>query len=538
MKSILFWLHGLPMTETEPDIQQKVYAALTLHQAGKLKEARSEYRKLLRQYPDNADILHLNGMLLHQMGQTNLAIKNLTQAAALAPQNLEIHLNLFRVLATADNILELERILGILVELSPMDAFLLAQLGEVHVRQGRADEAEPYFRRSVDSNPETYDAWNGLGNILERRGEFGEAEDYYQKSIEIAPNRAEARYNLGNVLRQQNKVAESIEALRKALELDPEFKLAHVHLAFSLFMNGDFEAAWPEYEWRWKVPNFPTPERPFSQPKWDGERLDGKTILVHTEQGFGDTIQFARFTKTMADLGGDIILECAPGLTSLMESAPGVTKTLARGDALPAFDAHVPLLSIPGILSMEVGAIPKQVPYLQASVNKQKYWADRLKISGKLKVGITWQTSTEQLSSSFKSCPLQDYSALFEFDEVNWISLQKEIPASDLPLPTHLMDISGDLADFSDTAAVISELDLVISMDTAVAHLAGALGKPTWLLLSTAGDWRWMKDRSDSPWYPTMQIVRQVNFNDWNEIMMRIRPQIENLIVEKELKSA
>ena len=537
-KSISSWLHGLLMTKTEQDIQQEIYVALAFHQAGKLKEAKSEYRKLLRRYPDNADILHLSGTLAHQMGQMDAALKNLTRAATLAPQNLEIHLNLFRTLATQDKIPELEHTLHILVELSPKDANLLAQLGEILVRQDRADEAEPYFRRSVESNPETLDAWNGLGNILERRGEFADAEDCYLKSIEIEPNRAEARYNLGNVLRQQNKVEDSIKALSKAVELDPEFKLAHVHLAFSLFMNGDFEAAWPEYEWRWKIPNFPTPVRPFSQPKWQGERLDGKKILVHAEQGFGDSLQFARFTKDIADHGGDIILECAPGLTSLMESAPGVTETLARGDQLPAFDVHVPLLSIPGILSMGLDALPNQVPYLQVPVNKQEYWAGRLKSPDQLKIGITWQTSTEQLSSSFKSCPLQAYAALFGIEQVKWISLQKEIPDSDLPLPPDIMDISEDLADFSDTAAVISELDLVISMDTAVAHLTGALGKPVWLLLSTAGDWRWMKDRNDSPWYPTMQIFRQTNFNDWNEILTRIRPQIEKLIVDKALNSA
>jgi tetratricopeptide (TPR) repeat protein len=526
------------MTKTEPKIQQEIYAALALHKAGKLKEAKFEYRKLLRRYPNNADILHLNGTLLHQMGQMPAAIKNLTQATALAPQNREIHLSLFRSLAAADQIPELEQTLRTLIEFSPNDAYLLEQMGEILVRQDRADEAEPYFRRSVDSNPDTHAAWNGLGNILGQRGEFSDAEDCYLKSIEIQPTRAEARYNLGNALRQQNKVTDSIKALSKAIKLDPEFKLAHVHLAFSLFMNGDFEAAWPEYEWRWKIPNFPTPERPFSQPKWQGEHLNGKKILVHAEQGFGDTLQFARFTEIISNYGGEVILECAPSLTNLMKSAPDVAKTLARGDALPKFDVHVPLLSIPGILSMDLDAIPMQAPYLQSTVNKQEYWDDRLRFPDHLKIGITWQTSTEQLSSSFKSCPLQAYVPFFGMEQVKWISLQKEIPTSDLPLPPHLMDISNDLVDFTDTAAVISNLDLVISMDTAVAHLAGALGKPVWLLLSTAGDWRWMRDRSDSPWYPTMDIFRQAQFNDWNEIFIRIRPKIEKLIVDKGLKSA
>ena len=518
------------------NIQQEIYVALTLHKKGNLNKARQEYRKLIRRYPNNPDILHFYGTLLTQIGNTKAAIESLSEAARLAPQDLNIHLNLFRALAIADKVPELESTLRVLTDLSPNDAFILAQLGEVLVRQGRADEAEPFYSRAVKANPNTFDAWNGLGNILERRGDFSAAEDCYLKSIAIEPARPEIYYNLGNVLRQQNKVFESIKFLKKAIEIKPEFILAHVHLAFSLLMNTDYLAGWQEYEWRWKVPNFPTPQRSFTQQMWYGETIFGKKVLVHAEQGFGDTIQFARFTDVIAKRGGCIILECQPELVNIMKTLPNVNQVLARGEALPDFDLHAPLLSIPYICSIDRNEIAVSAPYLQASSEKRKLWSDRLGSSDRIKVGITWQTSIEQLSSSFKSCPLKAYGPLLENNQVEWISLQKEISESDRPNMGTLVNKSDDLNDFSDTAALISELDLVISMDTAVAHLAGALGKPVWLLISTAGDWRWLCDRDDSPWYPTMRIFRQKKFNDWNNLMEHISLQIKNLTTKKSQK--
>jgi tetratricopeptide (TPR) repeat protein len=532
MKSILSWLRGLPMTKTEPELQQAIYHALSLHEAGKLKEAKSTYRKLLRRHPDNPDILHLSGLLLRQMGQTDAAIDQLTRAASLVPESFDVHLHLFQALASAQKVPEIESTLRILEGISPNDAYILAQLGEVLVRQDQSGEAEPYFRRSLEEDPSTISAWNGLGTILERRGKFAEAEECFRKSIELEPDRAESHYNLGNVLRQQNQIENSINALIRAVTLDPEFKLAHVHLAFSLFMDGQYTAAWPEYEWRWKIPNFPTPERPFRQPKWSGEPLSGKRILVHAEQGFGDTIQFARFVENLVEQGGEVIIECPPALTNLMKSTSGVSQVLARGDALPEFDIHVPLLSIPGILSMDLNDIPKRTPYLHAPDHVQIAGLGQTDSPELLKIGITWQTSKDQLSSSFKSCPLQAYTPLFDLKHVTWISLQKEISETDQPLPSFLMDISQSLGDFADTAAAIEQLDLVISMDTAVAHLAGALGKPVWLLLSTAGDWRWMVDRDDSPWYPTMRIFRQTQFGNWESVFRQLVPILKDICVE------
>ena len=523
------------MTKDDLNIQQAIYAAIELHKNGHLKKARSKYQKLILRYPNNPDILNSYGVLLSQIGKTKAAIENLTKAASLAPQNLNIHLNLFQSLSVIDRVPELESTLRTLVDLSPNDAFLLSQLGEVLVRQDLTAEAELYFFRAVEVNPKTLSAWNGLGNILERRGEFANAEKCYLKSIAIDPTRPEVFYNLGNVLRQQNKLIDSINALKTAIELNPDFILAHVHLAFSLFMNSEFLPAWQEYEWRWKIPNFPTPDRLFAQPKWQGEELYGQKILVHSEQGFGDTIQFARFINILAKKGGTVIIECQPELEELLNSAPGVTETLARGDRLPEFDVHVPLLSIPGILTLGKNDIPNNTPSLQAPAKKRKYWSGQLRPGKKLKIGITWQTSAEQLSTSFKSCPLQAYEPLLKIGQVDWISLQKLFPEINQPIAANLKNISGGLHNFADTAAVISELDLVISMDTAVAHLAGALGKPVWLLLSTAGDWRWLKNCSDSPWYPNMKIFRQTEFNDWDGLIRRVLPHIKKVIIEKGL---
>jgi hypothetical protein len=298
-------------------------------------------------------------------------------------------------------------------------------------------------------------------------------------------------------------------------------------------MNSEFLPAWQEYEWRWKIPNFPTPERLFTQPKWQGEALCGQKILVHSEQGFGDTIQFARFTDILAKKGGRVTIECQPELKELLKSAPGVIETLARGDKLPEFDVHTPLLSIPGILALEKDEIPNDTPYLLAPADKRKYWSTKLTPGNRLKIGVTWKTGDKQLSASFKSCPLKAYEPLFKIDQVDWISLQKVIPEIDQPISKNLKDTSGGLKNFADTAAIISELDLIISMDTAVAHLAGALGKPIWLLLSTAGDWRWLKNVSDRPWYPNMKIFRQTKFNDWDGLIRRVLPHIKEIIKKR-----
>jgi len=515
------------MPSSTPEIQQEIYTALTLHQAGKLNEANSEYDNLLRRHPDNADILHFSGMLLHQMGQSSAAIERLTRAITFAQQNVEIHLNLSRVLVDTGRIPEQEKALRTVADLVPDDVNILLQLSQVLRQQSKRDEAESILRKCLKIDPGFVGARSNLGNIMEEKGSFHEAEECYRKCISFEPKYAEIFFNLGNSLRYQNKNGEAIEAFLKAIDLNPDFEIAHVHLAFSLFAIGDIQAAWPEYEWRWKVSNFPTPARSMDQPLWDGTPLNGKRVLVHSEQGFGDTLQFARFVACVADMGGTVLFETQRELTKLMETAPSVFQSLSRGDPLPEFDIHVPLISIPYVISTSWESLPLNIPYLRPDPVKSNDWAGRLEFPKLIKIGITWQSSKEQLSSSIKSCPLSAFAPLIKLQDIQWVSLQKEVPISDAPLPKELQDISDGLNDFSDTAAAIDQLDLVISVDTAVAHLAGALGKPVWLLLSTAGDWRWMVDREDSPWYPTMRIFRQTKLGDWNSVIDRLVPLIE-----------
>jgi Flp pilus assembly protein TadD len=521
------------MTKTESEIQQEIYVPLILHQAGKLEEAKSEYQNLLRLYPDNPDILHLSGVLLHQMGQLDIGLERLTRASVLAPQNIAIHTNLLRLYKALKHIPEQEGVLRTLTDLAPDDPNIAMQFGQILLRQKKSSEAETHLRRCLKIDPGYAGSWNSLGNILEEKGDFYEAEKCYRKCINLEPQYAETFFNLGNSLRYQNKVAESIEALRKAIDLNPDFAVAHVHLAFSLFAIGDIQAAWPEYEWRWKVPNFPTPVRSMDQPLWDGTPLNGKRVLVHSEQGFGDTLQFARFVTSIAGMGGTVLFETPRELTKLVETLPSISQSFARGEPLPEFDYHIPLLSIPYVISTTWGSFPTDTPYLRPDLVKSKDWAGRLAFPKPIKIGITWQSSKVQLSSSFKSCPLSAFAPLFELKDIQWVSLQKEVPTSDVPLPEELHEISDGLNDFSDTAAAIDQLDLVISVDTAVAHLAGALGKPVWLLLSTAGDWRWMVDRKDSPWYPSMHIFRQTEFGDWGSLLGQLVPLVKNISATK-----
>jgi hypothetical protein len=292
-----------------------------------------------------------------------------------------------------------------------------------------------------------------------------------------------------------------------------------VHLAFALFLKGDFRPAWREYEWRWRVPAFAGAARAFAAPAWDGGPLKGRTLLLYAEQGFGDTLQFARYAGVAAAKGGRVILECQPALARLMRTASGVHKVVAHGAKLPAFDCHAPLLGVPGLLGTTVKTVPADVPYLEAEPALARKWRKRLAAEAGLKIGIAWRGTAERRGNPARACPLAAFRPFIADRRFRLYSLQKEIAAEDRPLPKGIADLAADLDDFADTAAVIDALDLVVTIDTAVAHLAGALGKPTFLLLSTAGDWRWLTKRKDSPWYPSMRIFRQARPGQWAAVL-------------------
>ena len=316
------------------------------------------------------------------------------------------------------------------------------------------------------------------------------------------------------------------------MRLKPDDADAHLNLAYSWFFRGDFQAAWPEYEWRWKRRGFSRPA--FGQPLWDGSNLNGQTILLFAEQGLGDTLQFIRYVPFVRRLGARVLVQCQGPLLRLLATCWGINRLVREGDSLPPFDVQIPLLSLPRIFRSTLATIPANIPYLCADPDSSVHWRSQLSSLKGFKVGIAWQGNPEHQRDRRRSVGLLTFEPLARVPGVRLVSLQKG-PGSeqlrDIEDRLSVLDVADRLGDFADTAALLSNLDLVITVDTAVAHLAGALGIPVWVVLPLDPDWRWLLDRQDSPWYPSMRLFRQTAWGDWTGVFERVtealRRQVE-----------
>jgi hypothetical protein len=391
------------------------------------------------------------------------------------------------------------------------------------------------YQKALEIDPAFANAHNSVGAILQEKGEIDKAIESYKKAIEDNPDFYEAYFNIG-IAAQWEKVHidEAIKYYRDAIRVKPDFVEAHVSLSSVLLLSGNFKEGWQEYEWRRKL-NDHSPYD-FTQPLWDGSDMSGRTILVYAEQGFGDTIQFMRYVPLIAEKGAKVIVECQGELKPLLERMEGLEYVITQGARLPEFDAHCPLLSLPMILGTELKSIPANIPYISADPDVSKKWKDRIqKWKDNIKIGLVWSGDSKFKNDRLRSCALTTFSPLAKFEGTTYFSLQKGETAEQAKTPPEgmeIIDFTDEIKDFGDTAGLIENLDLIISVDTAVAHLAGALGKPVWTLLTFASDWRWMLDRKDSPWYPTMKLFRQPSAGDWQSVIERVKKELEILINE------
>jgi hypothetical protein len=325
---------------------------------------------------------------------------------------------------------------------------------------------------------------------------------------------------------------EAIACFQKALQIDPHYPEAHCNMSFVYLLTGNFEEGWKEYEWRRRLKG--SVQREFSQPLWDGSDIHGKTILLYAEQGFGDTIQFIRYIPFVAQKNAIVLVECQDELASVIQDIEGVNRVFVFGEQLPEFDVHCPLLSLPLVFDTTLETIPAEVPYIKADSILVQRWKNKLKHdNSKLKIGLSWAGRPTHKRDRQRSISFDTFSPLLQINEVTFYSLQKGEAAGQAKNPTKgmkLIDYTDEMRDFSDTAAFIENLDLIISVDTAVAHLAGALGKPVWTLLPFAPDWRWMLHREDSPWYPTMRLFRQPSPGDWGSVINNVLRNLELFI--------
>ena len=517
-------------------IVEALTIAIQHQQAGRLDQAEDIYRQILVFDPNQIDALHLLGLLSHQMGKSDEGIALIQRAISRNGNVAALHSNLGNVFKEQKKLAEAIACHRRALELKPDFAEAHNNLGNALKEQGGLTDAIACYRQAVRFNPNYAEAYRNLGNALKDQGDLDEAVTCNQRSLELNPNFAEAHVNLGNALKEQGKFGEAIDAYRRALTLKPDYALAHWNLSVVALLVGDWELGWQEYEWRFKVKDFPS--RKFHQPAWNGQPLNGKTILLYSEQGLGDTLQFVRYAPLVKQFGGTVILQCHKALFHLLQNVPGVDNLITEADETPAFDMHAALMSLPGIFKTNIDTIPATVPYLSASEPLVEKWKSRLSAYKGFKIGINWQGSVTFRGDRFRSIPLQNFAPLSQVPNVHLISLQKGVGATQLadvqdlfPVVDFADELDQHSGPFMDTAAVIKNLDLVVTSDTSIAHLAGALSVPTWVVLPPVPDWRWLLNRADNPWYPTIKLFRRTS-QDWSLVFLEIEQALRAMVAK------
>ncbi len=528
---------------------------------GDLDEAVASYRRALALRPDSAPAHNNLGVALSEQGRLDEAVASHRRALELEPGYAEAHNNLGNAFQGQERLDEATACYRRALELRPDYAPAHNNLGNASKARGDLDEAVASYRRAlalrpafveghnnlgvallergdldeavascrhaVRLRPDYAAAHNNLGNIFQERGDLDEAVASHRRALELDPGCAEAHNNLGSALLKQGRLEEAMASYRHARDLRPEYAEAHMNLGMALLLAGDFEGGWAGYEWRLRTKDYA--RDPSRQPRWDGSPLRGRTILVHAEQGLGDTIQFVRYAPMVRERGGVVVLECQPPLMRLLADAPGIDRLLAQGGPPPEFAVQSPLLSLPGILGTTLDTIPAPVPYLRADAARMRLWRRELGDSPESRVGIVWRGNPGHRSDRRRSIPLSCLAPLAGLPGVRLVSLQKGPGAEQLDAQgwgRSVLDLGGRLEDFVDTAAVLMNLDLLIACDTAVAHLAGALGVPAWVALPSDPDWRWLLGRDDSPWYPSLRLFRQDRPGDWEAVFDRIAREL------------
>jgi tetratricopeptide (TPR) repeat protein len=470
-------------------------------------------------------------LCLEQLGRPSEALEQLDLAIACLPQSAGVQFAVGLMLEKLLSYDKAARLYRAAIALQPDHADAHHHLGRVLHAMGQFGDAVDAFQAAISGSGGQASRYTDLSSALGNLGRFDEAWRAAERAIELDPRAAEAQNNLSHALLNLNRSAEAIEHSEQAIALRPDYARAHFGHALALLKSGDFERGWVEYEWRWR--DCQTPRADLAVPAWQGEMFGG-TILLHAEQGFGDTLQFVRLVPLVAARGGRVILEVQPALVRLLRSVEGVSEVIASGEALPPVDLHCPLVSLPRVCSLRLDSIPGK-PYLRAPKEATARHAG-------LVVGLVWagDPRPHELASHLidrrRSTSLQSFAPLFEVEGVTFASFQlgqarQEIAGFDAAL----IDGMEGVTDFADTAARLAGIDLLISVDTSMVHLAGGLGKPVWMLSRFDGCWRWLEGREDSPWYPTMRIFRQPSLGNWPALVETVAAALHALVKEQRI---
>lgn len=502
-------------------------------ESGEFSKAIRIYRRALGLDSRHA-MAHANlAACLIELGELDLAETHARQALTVEGQSLEAWSALAGIAERRCDFAKAIEILTDMAKRYPDRPDVQVHLGCVASLAKCYALAIESFQRALALRPGFVEAMNNLGQALFELGRLEEADDILQAALRIQPDMKELHVNLANVRIAQRRHTEALACFARVFELDPESASSHFVCGMVHLVEGDFENGWREYEWRWRTEKYQPQWNRLTVPAWQGQPLDGKTLFVHVEQGIGDTLQFVRYLPLIEKTGGRIVLEVQPPLSRLMATLPALDSIVVKGEELPNMDFHVPLLNIPGIMGTDLDSIPRQTPYLGAEASLRMAWCNRLAtLKPGLRVGLAWAGNPEHANDHNRSMCLTQLAPLSAVAGVQWISLQKGAGAEQIQSPPPglvLTDWTSDLDDFAATAALIECLDLVLAVDTSVVHLAGALNKPVWVMIPFAPDWRWLLERTDSPWYPGMRLFRQNERGNWRTVIETVVQELAAL---------
>ncbi|HSZ56384.1 MAG TPA: tetratricopeptide repeat protein [Tepidisphaeraceae bacterium] len=501
-----------------------------LQESGQLDDAVAAYGRAIALAPNLAEVYNNLANALQHRGDIEQAVSAYERATTLRPDFPEAHFNrgnaLQKLQRSKDAIAAYRQALA----LRPSYAEAHLHLGMALIANADVEVAIDAYRRALALREGFVEAHANLGRALLQVSRQDEAIAAFRRALILRPNQPDVEHELGNALREAGKLDEAIAAYQRSLATRPDFADSHFGLAWTYLLKGDFERGWAEYEWRSGLRDAALWARHLAEPRWDGAELHGRRILLHAEQGFGDTFLAFRYVPMVLARSGRVVLQCPRPMLGLLGGQRGIEQAIEDGQPPPAIDVQCPLMSLPGVFATTLATIPADVPYIFAEPGMIEQWRERLGKPQGLQVGLVWSGKPAPAN---RSVALEALAPLAGIGNVRWHSLQVGDAAAAARTPPpgmELLDWSDRLTDFAQTAALIANLDLVITIDTAVAHLAGAMGKPLWVMLQYVPDWRWLLHRSDSPWYPTMRLFRQPRPGDWGAVASQIATALRSLL--------
>jgi tetratricopeptide (TPR) repeat protein len=498
---------------------------------GAFTEAAACYRHAVELSPNDAEAHNKLGSVLDSLGDHAAAAAHYGHALRIRPHDAETHNNLGALLLERGEVDVAVEHFAQAIAIKPDFAASHANLAAAALQRADYEAAAASCRRVLEFQPDYAPAHNNLGIALLRQGNTDEAAACFARALELKPDDVEAWNNLGIARRELGNDEAAEECFGQALDLDPEDPAARFNRAVSWLQRGDFRRGWPEHQWRLKIHT--PPVVPLPGPTWEGEPIAGKTVAIHFEGGLGDTLQFIRYAPLVTRRGATVVVTCQPELSRLLQTAAGIDRLVAVGQRRPDCDFHVRMVCLPRIFGTTLETIPADVPYVAADPALIAAWHDKLDDYKYFRIGIVWRGSPQHVRDHARSFPLDCFAPIAKIPGVRLFSLQKGNSNDSLPDRLEqfgVIDLAESFADFADSAAAMANLDLVITCDSSPAHLAGALGRPVWLALPKSAEWRWLRERDDSPWYPTMRLFRQTQAGNWESVFERIAAALQETL--------